>query len=146
MISTSETSSGGTQVVSRCTRQCQSRHAHSGGTPLVSFSCNFIFSYSTTLVPPILFLQTINTTDEEKFKKLVREMHRHIKACHHLNNVHISDGTTQEPAGMVRTMRRLQSVIKPAVPTATTNLMLYGLGSQTGVRELRSGHAPLFNR
>ena len=79
-----------------------------------------------SLFSPIIFLQISRMTYEEKFKKLVREMHQYIKAYHHLTNVHISDGTTQEPLGMVRTMRRLESVIKPAVPTVTTNLMLYG--------------------
>ena len=105
-------------------------------TPLMLFNISSMIqkqtSYSSSyknlvsLFSPIIFLQISRMTYEEKFKKLVREMHQYIKAYHHLTNVHISDGTTQEPLGMVRTMRRLESVIKPAVPTVTTNLMLYG--------------------
>ncbi|KAG9260799.1 hypothetical protein AMEX_G25721 [Astyanax mexicanus] len=63
---------------------------------------------------------------EEEFKRLIRIMHQYIKAHHHLLNVQISTGNTEEPPSMVRTMRWLETVIKPATPTDRTETLLYG--------------------
>ena len=63
---------------------------------------------------------------DDKFKKLKKAFYHFLKAHHHLTNIRISDGTTKEPPGMVRTMRSLESVIKPANPNPTSQLMLYG--------------------
>ena len=65
-------------------------------------------------------------THDDRFKSLKKAFYHFLKAHHHLTNIRISDGTTKEPPGLVRTMRNLESVIKPANPNPTSQLMLYG--------------------
>ena len=63
---------------------------------------------------------------DQNFKQLIRHFYQFIRAHHRLQNVQISTGNTEEPPSLKTTMRWLENLIKPADPTKSTELMLYG--------------------
>lgn len=60
----------------------------------------------------------------QEFKRLIRVMHQFIKAHHHLSKIQNSDNG--EPQYLRRTTEKLEKSVKAAIPTPTTELMLFG--------------------
>lgn len=63
---------------------------------------------------------------DQDFKKLIRSMHRFLKAYHHALSIQTSSSQNQQPVRLSRIADRLSTVVQPAIPNPTTELLIYG--------------------